>query len=159
MQVQPANDSSWCQLDDPGLRWCAVHLCHAQVLHLSRFRHPQGLPSPLLQAVAAMTDLRQLFLAGCSPEAGQTATSAAATTVTAAAAPSEQLASPSTQKVVSHRHVNAGQQQQQPTSQLWFLQKLCNLEDLDLSGWRHGTMGSLAGLSGLSQLTRLKLQR
>ncbi|KAG1673452.1 hypothetical protein FOA52_002218 [Chlamydomonas sp. UWO 241] len=52
-------------------------LTRLEVLNLSRLQHPTGTPTALLRAVARMAALRQLLLAGCSPEEASTGGDAA----------------------------------------------------------------------------------
>ncbi len=158
------------------------------MLRLDKFQRLQGLPTGLLKAVAGMTSLRVLNMAGCSPEARPPAPALPAPQPIAsqleasasdemelsqpappsAAAPSSAAAASCSAAVAATlglspaeaaAHASAHAPSPSSQSHLWFLKGLKGLRDLDLSSWRHVSPSSLQGISGLTQLTRLAIQR
>eukprot|EP00798_Chlamydomonas_sp_ICE-L_P021874 gene21874-28906_t len=121
-------------------------------LDISHFKDPQGLPQGLMQAIASMTALTCLKMVGNF----STPTNPAAD---ASPPPSSQavdvwVAPPSSQGppyVQSHCESKTGS--------LWFVSQLDQLEELDVSGWRHASPLDLRALEGLTQMTKLRMSR
>lgn len=95
-------------------------------LDLSHFAHPAGLPAALLHAVASMTSLERLRLAGSGQRGGGGVPGAAPSTApTGAAIMADRASSPTATA----------------SEGLGFLRGLTRLEELDLGGWQVGWAG------------------